>query len=540
VSDEASTDRRALVLGGLAVVALLLNQFLRVSATNFGGADEWLFLSLNSKGVLNFPYSNRPLTLFFAQPATWLAPASFTGYWILHTTYLALAGVVVLFLVRRLVPGDPVLAYLAGALAVSWAPLDMGRLATVQVSVNAGVAACALVALLLYVESWARGRTDLLVIACVLVFVASRSYEGILGLLAGAPLLLPFVDEPARPSGRRRWLLAWAAVIAAALALAALPYLTGRTGSLYQTQVMGLDLHPLRYGARLLRQYFFLSGPLFRPGPSSLLHGAPAVAALIFLAGAVAAGLLPSRPEAARPRRLAALAGAFLALTGLAVGLLVVSPSIDTPTRTQVFAGAAFGIFLAASLRLATLALGPLARTFLVGAAAAYVVALGAAHTVAMQAEWNRISFYPAQRAALRDLVRRAPSLKPHTLVLLVDEAGVWPFGFTFRHAVSYVYGGRAVGHVLGADQFLYQLNLRPDGLESVPWPVIRGPWREEPSRHGFDEVVAFRLTPDRALVLVEEWGGRLPPLPESAGYAPALRIEADKPPLPQASVLER
>jgi hypothetical protein len=538
VAERASTPRWALALASVVVVALLFNQFLRVSPTNFGGADEWLFLSLNSKGVLNFPYSNRPLTLFFAQPATWLAPASFVGYWILHTTYLALTGVFVLLLVRRLVPGDSGLAYLAGAIAVSWAPLDMGRLATVQVSVNAGVACCAVLALFVYVASWARGQPGLLAVAAGLALVASRSYEGVLGLLAGAPLLMPFVAEPARPGLRNRWLITWAAVIGGSLALAAWPYLAGRTGSLYQTQVMGLDLHPLRYGARLLRQYGFLTLPLVRPAPASLLQGAPAVAIGLFLAGAWAAGLAPGRSEASSPRRLAALAALGLALAGLSVALLAVSPSIDTPTRTQVFAAAGFAIFLAAALRLGARFLGPGLGALALGVAGAYVVALGAGHTVAMQGEWNRISFHPAQRATLVDLVRQAPRLEPNTLVLLIDETGAWPFGFTFRHAVSYLYGRRAVGHVLGADPFLYQLDLRPTGLDSSPWPVIRGPWKEEPSHHGFDEVVIFRRTKDRGLVLVEEWGGGLPAPPESSRYAPRQRIEAGAPPLPQAAVL--
>ena len=49
-------ERANAVLGPLpyllAVGAVLASEFYWVRATNFGGVDEWLYLSLNSRGIV--------------------------------------------------------------------------------------------------------------------------------------------------------------------------------------------------------------------------------------------------------------------------------------------------------------------------------------------------------------------------------------------------------------------------------------------------------------------------------------------------------
>jgi hypothetical protein len=49
-------------------------QFAWVQSTNFWGSDEWLHLSLTSRGIIDFPYANRPLMLLWSLPAALLVP----------------------------------------------------------------------------------------------------------------------------------------------------------------------------------------------------------------------------------------------------------------------------------------------------------------------------------------------------------------------------------------------------------------------------------------------------------------------------------
>jgi hypothetical protein len=74
------------------------------------------------------------------------------------------------------------------------------------------------------------------------------------------------------------------------------------------------------------------------------------------------------------------------------------------------------------------------------------------------------------QREYLAQLTARVPDLKPGTLVVIIDQRYAWRASFTFRHAVEYVYQGRATGHVWGG------LDLN-DGRLSVleDWPEALG-----------------------------------------------------------------
>jgi hypothetical protein len=109
---------------------------------------------------------------------------------------------------------------------------------------------------------------------------------------------------------------------------------------------------------------------------------------------------------------------------------------------------------------------------------------------------------------------------------VLIDESGTWPKSFSFRHALAVLYPQDVVGHVLGADQVFYALVARPDGLQSIPWPVLRGPWRTGPAHFPYDRIAVYRLTTERRLVRLETWDDpRLPKLPADARYAPAERV---------------
>jgi hypothetical protein len=72
LSDRPAAPAGAPKLEAAAAAAFLLALaaalFAFVRPTNFGGTDEWLSLSLLSRGIGSFPYASRPLNLVWALP----------------------------------------------------------------------------------------------------------------------------------------------------------------------------------------------------------------------------------------------------------------------------------------------------------------------------------------------------------------------------------------------------------------------------------------------------------------------------------------
>jgi hypothetical protein len=135
------------------------------------------------------------------------------------------------------------------------------------------------------------------------------------------------------------------------------------------------------------------------------------------------------------------------------------------------------------------------------------------------------MSSYPAQTGLLRQLTARVPDVRPHTLVVLLDEGDAFPAVFTFRHAVGYLYDQRAAGVVWGGADYLYSFSFDAEGVRLDPWPVIRKAWRDEPTRYGYGEVIVARSGAGRRVALLRDWPAELPALPVSARYDPEARI---------------
>jgi hypothetical protein len=513
----------------LALAAVAASQFAWVSATNFGGVDEWVYLSLNTHHIFTFPHSNRPFALLWPWPAVLLAPQGFGGYFVVHVAYLTLAAWLTWAIVRRLAPASPRLALIAGTLALVWAPRDMARLATVQTSMNSGATFATLAALALFLESWRRGRPALLAVALGVGFLAARSYEATLGVLAGAPLLLAAVEPgPAAHPGRVRWSVAWLAGVGLFGALAAAPLLTGDRASVYQAGVLGIDRNPLHWARRIAEFYGHHLAPVVVWDVTELRYAAVPWALLAFAAAVALAHGHDAAPLALG--RLVRLASLGLAQAGLGYAVLALSPAVTGATRTQFLSTPGIALFLAAGIALVGSAVPSRARAAVELTLAAVLVALATGHTLAMQREWDRTTFFPAQQRTLAALAREAPALQPNTLLLLLDEDGTWPFALTFRHAVKIAYGDRVIGHALGADALLYAAAISDEGAHVAPWPVIRAAWHEPPTFHRFDEIVVCRLTGGQ-LALLDEWPvPRLRPLPPLARYAPRARIAAPLP----------
>ncbi len=516
---------------GIAVVGILAIfwvQYLVVRPTNFGGWDEWLVIDLTWRGIVGLPFQNRPFSLVFSQPGALLLPGSLRGYWLAHGLYLSLTGALLYRLVHRLAPGRAWLAFLAGVFCVSWAPLDETRLDTVLVAGYSGFTCATLFALALFVES-AHHRSRLgLGLASAIGFLMIRGLEATAGLVLGA-VLLPWLVPSLERRTRVAWSAVWGIATLAAALLATAPLLPGRPSS-YQVGALGFDPHPWRVASRLARQFGFHLGPLASPSPSELLAPVVVLAAAAFLI----AWLLFQRATAGEETSPAVglrMTGIGFAMAALAYGVLVLSPRIVTPARMQILSAPGIGLLLAA------VAVGLADRlprrwgAWALALLGGFLVAMGAARTAALQHAWDAKSYWAAQDGSLFGLTREAPQLEPHTLLVLLDEAGAWPAAFTFQHAVDYLYGGRARGSVWGAVPFLYPIQVDSEGIRSVPYESIQGPWRAPAALYGWDEVVVVRETALGAVTVLDEWPDELPPLPPSARYAPRARIRRSDPP---------
>jgi hypothetical protein len=512
----------------LALAAVVAAQMRLVSPLNFGGYDEWLIVHLTATGRYSIPYANRPLELFWDMPAPLLFPHRLEAFVWLHAAYLWLLGVTVWAGLRKLVPGAALAAFTAGALAATWAPRDSLRLNAIETVAYSGAAAVALAGGVLLWIAWERRSPALLAAGALLAVLAARTYESVVPLLLAAPALLWAAPVDAgRRAARWRWVAAWELVVAGA-AFAAVFGVVAPQGGSYQMSALRLDLSPPGVAARLAQQAGFHLLPAVEVRAAEIASWPAAVAAIVFAAGA-----LPlARGAAPRWEGRGLLVGSALAVMGWSVFAL--SPAIQTAERTQFLSAPGVAVVLAALAGLASRPLPAALRPAAAIALGAWIVAAGAGRTAAMQREWDASSYWTAQSSSLRAITALAPDVAPGTMVVLFDEAGAWPATFTFRHALQYLYDGRAVGHVVGAHAFLYPTWFTPRGAVTEPLPDVRGPWNAPPTLHRASDMVVLTLRADGSVALQETWPAILP-VPDAGSYDPRRRLSAGPPPASRA-----
>ena len=506
------------------MLLMSFSQFVWVKATNFGGWDEWLVVSLAAERTLDHPYVHRPLGLLWHASAALVKPDELRAYLIVHALYVGLSGWLVFALCRYLAPPARLWAFLAATFSVVWAPLDSLRLNALDALGYSGGTLATLCAILLVIEAASRDRPALLAAAGLAAALAAGTNEATLPLLGAAPLVILWFT---RERIRRPWF--WAASWAAMMLLVGGPILYSFLDPLghgsYQTSALRLDLQPLPILRRWARLFGFHLLPLVTTPLGELTVPAVPVAIGAFLLAWRGTGG-PGQAEAGTGRVHLRLAGLGLVLAGLGNGLFSLSPAMVTANRTQFLSSPGIAIFLASMAGLLGAGLKPRWRLAAGLVAGAWVVALATGRVVALQRAWDTSSYWRAQNRTLVELTRMAPDLKPNTFVILLDEGRAWPASFTFRHALRYLYDGHAVGMVWRANEFLYPSYLLPDGVHSVPWEVIRKPWRAPVTLHRYDETVVVRRDASGALSLLEQWPrDALPGLPAGAAYEPRGRI---------------
>jgi hypothetical protein len=395
-----------------------------------------------------------------------------------------------------------------------------------------------LLAAWLALEAWSRRRWLPAIAAAVAAAAAVLSHEAALAPLALVPLL--FVAGGGLRERRR---LAVATLllfgVLGTLALrAAWPLWTAPERVSYQTQVQSADLRPGHLAGRCLGQLRRHVRPLFEAAPPGARAWPTAPLALAFFAVGLAVCVRadrPSRrslpedgdrrgPERER-RRLVAVALGGLLWALLAYLPFVASTQTRGAARTEFLSAPGVGAFLVAAAAAFASFLPRRARPISIALFGAWVVTLGVLRTTAFQADWDRGSPYRDQRRVLLGITSLAPDVVPGTLVVLLAQTRAWPLDLTFRHAIGYLYEGRAVGHVPDTEPFLYETSFGTAGIRSTPAPVIRDAWVEPPRLFPYDRVVVVREDAAGRLTLVEAWPGDLPPLPPGATYAPRGRV---------------
>jgi len=526
-----AAPRVAIVL--LVVYAVFWAQFAVVRAENFGGIDEWLILSLVSRGAIDIPYANRPLGLLFNLPVALFPSHLLEVAFLLHGHYLVLSGLLTSLLLLRLAPDRPDWSLLAGTLAATWAPSDRLRLDSIYSAAYSGVTATtALIVVLLLAGI---RRPVLVVVAAGLGFVTSRVHEGALPVLLLAPFLLWALG--ARLGSRP--LAAYCGVMGLAAVVAGLPLLRGRPESWYQGELLGVYLDPLGLMTRLGLQFRLHLAPLltvlrqdvFRP--HVLAIGAALSVALAFLKPPVQASRHPRRFVVAA---LVGLVGAASGYSGFVLAARMVGAD-----RAEMLAAPWIGLALASIVALLAEVVPAPARRPLVVALGAFVATAGAARTVQLQQVWNQISAYDRQAGDMRQIAATAADFKPGTLVILFQGTGTWVGTFAFHHALDVVYGRHVAGCVAnGREELFYECRQDAQGVHHDPWPVLKPAWGASPRTYRFDEVVVFRSDATGRITLVDEWPADLPPLPAGATYAPQARITSSASSPVRRSILAR
>jgi hypothetical protein len=518
------------VWGAVALAAfapLVVSQFGWVSPTNFRGFDEWLMLSLLSRGIVTFPYANRPLALVWAFPAHAVSQDAPVGFLLVHAVYLGATAVLTFLTIKRLWPAEGLLAWLAGALTLVWAPTDATRLCSVQMIIYSGSAFGCALAMWLFAGSFVRRSRRWLLLAVCVGAVVILSGEAALGALAVAPLLI-FSSEAAKDDRRRAvwWSLPWVGLLALGTVRAVWPLWFENPEATYQVQMSLARAGRPGFLARLGIQYREHLWPLVSALPR-LGHPAMGLGLVTFGMGFVSAARAHPRGQPSI-RRSVVLTGLGLVWAGLAYAPYVASPTVVRAVRTQFLSAPGIALCLAAAVMLVA---GATRRGLLVAATlGAFVVAQGTDRTLALQRRWDRGSFYTVQRTALRQMADTAPDLERGTLVILLGARDIFRLDAGFRHAVKYLYDGKAVGHSPESRPFLYDTRFEAQGVTSEPLAIIRGPWNEPVVLHPYDRLVVFQADDAGQVALMAEWPATLPPLPPGARYAPWSRIDRNRP----------
>jgi len=429
-------SRSPLALVAFAALAgLVLTLWLPFGWKVTGLYEEWFVMSGGDTGnpvqMLYDPPSNqsyRPLTVAPYILGYILTPDSFLGFNIIFAIWMLGKGFAMYALVRRLVPENPSLAFVSGALLVVY-PADHALLTLRTTNIHAGVFLF-LVALNLLILAWQRFHWPTLLVMLVVEGIALAIYDGGILLSLCAPALLIWlrhgIDRRLVTVAALWWVLSISFMLHLILTLKdqasyAAGLLAGSgTGN---THVLGI-LRSWRHSVT----HAYLRN--FATGWYEALRGLDWQDPYLHLsAGLTVFVIIPAiwlhaRPDAKstpvvhtkRYLSLAAL-GVIAVLPGFAVYL----PTVWRDSSWRVFLYSSIGAALAVSVACVLLArlFGQWQRIVFIGATSFLI---GIATVNALAQHQGYFEYSQRQQQILAGIISQAPHLEPGTTVLLVDR----------------------------------------------------------------------------------------------------------------------
>ncbi|GEM_PF-5659786 len=554
--------------GRLLPVALIVIVVLWWLPSGFNSGaliDEWSLLVWIDDGARPFFFPEiaptRPLTYTPWIAALALTPESFVGMNILLCAAHAVKGLLLFRLLRRIMPEAPAFAWIGGVLFALF-PADHGIFYMGAINIQWAVV-LALAAVNLLIDAWRRPTIIRWIALWAVQIAAVFMYEAGIPLLLCAPLILLWLDRTGSlplstqwrggrgvrwTEGRgvrflraRRWIIvsvAWSAIPAAWFAYFIYTLTAG--SSAYQASL--LDVGATRWGlidglAYMLRQNLvtgFVTGLEWLPrAPLGALVAAAGIGVgVAWLAASMTRPDLPKSHTSAPGLGGEVKTYLPLILAGLAatlIGFAVFIPTRDFSTQQYTWRLAMFSSIGAAVASAAALLLLP---RRIIPIAAGALIALAALRGMEQHERLRAQAI--RQQQIVHDIALQAPAVTDGTLFVLIDAsetdaARAIQFNYVFEHAIQLTYGTRTI-----FARLCYQDAASANPAETCAFAdemiTAAGIWGGVET-FGYAQMIAFQLTPDGTITLLEALPARYLNGANAATYAPRAHIDADAPP---------
>jgi len=455
---------------------------------------------------------------------------SFVPYQIVYAALWWARGFLMFLIVRRLLPGQDLLSYLAGGLVL----VHSSDLATGWVGQMPQPAYIfwMLAAFYLFVRALDQGSRVFMLLAIFCEYMSLWTYESPIAIILLAPLLLLWL----RREAVRKWWAAmwgWYAVPVIYLLVTGVRY-AHAGGHTYQVSVLRKDWSI----AQILRDWLFNIGASVKfwtwPGgqparvPEGQLALLAALAVTVLIGGMIA--LAAWRLPEVRTILGATAAGLVLMVFSFPAYLLL--DSARSLWRTQMLSGLGAALFLSAVIVMAASGVpAKWLRFGLLAALSACIVWCGGYSTLAKSANHRR--FWEQHKQAMAAVLHVAPRVKPGTLIILTNVPGGEgdPFGgdnMWFDMALRLAYPGTKVAGAYWHQDGTPARGRRPMVDASGRWTLRDNTLLKE---GGADSILVVEYSEDGH-------ASAAPSLPDflgfgeraSALYNPASRIERGPP----------
>ncbi|MBC7814259.1 MAG: hypothetical protein H7175_24100 [Burkholderiales bacterium] len=550
-------NHRLTIIAAAGLVAVVVLLWLPFGIKVSGLTEEWdVFVSFD-KGIkygfltLTSYQRMRPFTVTPHAIAYWLNPNSFVGFNLLQMLFFVCKGTFLYLLVRRLLPGERALAFVAAVLVIIY-PADEGMFTFRTIHIHAAVGAL-LLAVYLLVRYWERPRLLTLVGMWLATLVSVGSYEVGFPLVLSAPLVLVCLER--KINRRVIWVsLLW--YIAPLLALVYMLLAFTQAGDTYTYQAWVLSHNGVDQG-RLLESVASSIVTLYRrhlvDGWLEALRQIDLSSIFTYLSVIAAAmsalivwlHLRPTSDAFTKRRRYIALIVIGLVVMELGHLVFLATPYRPITWRVYFFSAIGGALTMAALCALLSSFTPVRIRSAIYSVVAGVVIALASVHAFNQHAHFVELAL--DQQRLLAGIIEQAPRIQPdgdnQRLIVMVDETGryrnEWSLGGSefLRDSLQYLYQDYKL------DAFMCYPDYTLEGGQWLPGYCEFGP--DEVSMtyldgssslpYAYERVVMLSYDDENGVRLLESIPAYYAVDSVAAGYNPDRLVDADAPPPPRA-----